>query len=136
MKLMSVQPTTADTTGRHFYDIGMALECPVSWDTVGGFAVCRPHGDLDAFTVVRFRQAIAEIPSDSVVIFDLSEVPFIDSAGLGALVGGIRRIRDLGGEAVVATDRPVHRNLLHTTGFDRIVKITGDVTEAAAVLAA
>lgn len=133
---MTVQPTTADTTGRHLYDLGIALDCTISWETVGELAVCRPHGDLDAFTVVRFRQAIAEIPPDSTVIFDLSQVPFIDSAGLGALVGGIRRIRDLGGEAVVATDRPVHRNLLHTTGFDRIVTITGDVNEAAAVVAA
>lgn len=133
---MTLQPTTADTTGRHFYDLGMALDCTVSWETVDGFAVCRPHGDLDAFTVVRFREAIAEIPSDSIVIFDLSGVPFIDSAGLGALVGGIRRIRDLGGEAVVSTNRPVHRNLLHTTGFDRIVRITDDVNEAVAVLAA
>lgn len=136
MKPMTVQPTTVDTTGRHLYDLGMALDCTVSWESIEGFAVCRPHGDLDAFTVVRFREAIAEIPSDSTVIFDLSAVPFIDSAGLGALVGAIRRIRDLGGEAVVATDRGVHRNLLHTTGFDRIVRITGDVNEAAAVLAA
>ncbi|HVA74802.1 MAG TPA: STAS domain-containing protein [Acidimicrobiales bacterium] len=132
---MTVQPTASESTDRELYDIGMALDCTVSWDTAGGHTVCHPRGDLDAFTVVRFRQAIAEVPSASVVIIDLSDVPFIDSAGLGALVGGIRRIRDLGGEAVVSTNRPVHRSLLHTTGFDRIVTITDDVAGAVDVLA-
>lgn len=132
---MTVQPITGPATDEQFYDLGMALDCTVAWETISGHIVCRPQGDLDAFTVVRFRQAIADMPSASAVIIDLSGVPFIDSAGLGALVGGIRRIRDLGGEAVVSTNRPVHRGLLHTTGFDRIVTITEDVEGAVAVLA-
>ena len=129
---MSVQPTAREVTDRQLYDLG--LHCSVLWDTAGDYTVCRPRGDLDAFTVVGFRQAIADVPTASPVIIDLSGVPFIDSAGLGALIGGIRRIRDLGGDAVIATNRPVHRNLLHTTGFDRIVTITDDVDGAAAVL--
>jgi len=35
----------------------------------------------------------------------------------------------------VSTNRPVHRSLLHTTGFDRIVTITDDVAGAVDVLA-
>ena len=52
---------------------------------------------------------------------DLSGVPFMDSAGLGALIGGIRRVRDGGGAISVLCDRPAITRLLHTTGFDRIV---------------
>ncbi len=36
----------------------------------------------------------------------MSGVPFVDSAGLGALIGGIRRARELGGDVAVACDRP------------------------------
>ena len=48
----------------------------------------------------------------------------MDSAGLGALIGGIRRAREAGGEVAVACSRPTLTRLLHTTGFDRIVPVT------------
>lgn len=54
----------------------------------------------------------------------------MDSAGLGALIGGIRRTRENGGEVAVACSRPTLTRLLHTTGFDRIVSVTETVDEA------
>jgi anti-sigma B factor antagonist len=98
------------------------------------YTVCRPAGELDAFSVHEFRQALAEVASSRRLIIDLSTVPFVDSAGLGALIGGIRRVRELGGVVVVACGRATLASLLHTTGIDRIVTVTGTVTEAAAWL--
>ena len=40
------------------------------------------------------------------LLIDLSAVPFMDSAGLGALIGGIRRAREAGGDVAVACSRP------------------------------
>ncbi len=59
--------------------------------TAEGYTICRPIGELDAFTVSQFRQALAELASKPRLIIDMSGVPFVDSAGLGALIGGIRR---------------------------------------------
>jgi anti-sigma B factor antagonist len=64
----------------------------------------------------------------------MSEVPFVDSAGLGALIGGIRRTREAGGEVAVCCNRPTLVRLLHTTGFDRIVTVAETIEEAAAAL--
>ncbi|MEM7340926.1 MAG: STAS domain-containing protein [Actinomycetota bacterium] len=94
------------------------------------YTLCRPSGELDAYTVGTFREALAEIAGKSHVLIDLSEVPFMDSAGLGALIGGIRRARDADGEVAVACSRPALTRLLHTTGFDRIVPVTESVEEA------
>jgi anti-sigma B factor antagonist len=85
---------------------------------------------LDAFTVTQFRQALAELASSSRLVIDLGGVPFVDSAGLGALIGGIRRVRELGGEVTVACPRPALARLLHTTGFDRIVSVVASADEA------
>ena len=52
-----------------------------------------------------FRQALPELTDKKQVIFDLSAVPFIDSAGLGAIIGAIRRVRENGGEAVVCAPK-------------------------------
>jgi anti-sigma B factor antagonist len=99
-----------------------------------GYVICRPVGELDAFTVSQFRQSLAELASNPRILIDMSGVPFVDSAGLGALIGGIRRARELGGDVAVACNRPTLTRLLHTTGFDRIVTVTETVEAAAAAL--
>ena len=99
------------------------------------YTVCRPVGELDAYTVGQFRDALGELADAHYLLIDLSAVPFMDSAGLGALIGGIRRAREAGGDVAVACSRPTLTRLLHTTGFDRIVSVTETVDEAATALA-
>ena len=60
------------------------------------YTLCRPVGELDAYTVSQFREALGGLASKPYLLIDLSAVPFMDSAGLGALIGGIRRTRELG----------------------------------------
>ncbi|MCB0977373.1 MAG: STAS domain-containing protein [Acidimicrobiales bacterium] len=103
-------------------------------DESGGYTLCRPVGELDAYTVAAFRQSLGELATHPQVVIDLSEVPFMDSAGLGALIGGIRRAREHGGEVAVACSRPTLTRLLHTTGFDRIVPVTETLDDAVAAL--
>lgn len=102
--------------------------------TPEGYTICRPVGELDAFTVSQFRQALSEMASSHRLLIDMSGVPFVDSAGLGALIGGIRRVRELGGDVAVSCSRPTLVRLLRTTGFDRIVTVAETVEEAVAAL--
>jgi anti-sigma B factor antagonist len=95
------------------------------------YTLCRPVGELDAYTVSQFREALGGLASQQYLLIDLSSVPFMDSAGLGALIGGIRRAREAGGDVAVCCNRPTLVRLLHTTGFDRIVTVTDTVAEAA-----
>jgi anti-sigma B factor antagonist len=98
--------------------------------------VCRPVGELDAFGASQFRQALAGLAfTGGLVLLDLTGVGFVDSAGLGALVGGIRRVRELGGDIAVVCPKPRLAQLLHTTGFDRLVSVYVSVDEAATVFA-
>ena len=98
--------------------------------------VCRPIGELDAYTVGQFREALASFAGVPRLVIDLSGVPFMDSAGLGALIGGIRRARESEGEVAVACSRPTLTRLLHTTGFDRIVPVTETLDAAIDALGA
>jgi len=107
----------------------------IELDEGDGYTVCRPVGELDAYTVNKFREALGELANKPKLLIDMSEVPFVDSAGLGALIGGIRRAREVGGDVAVCCNRPTLVRLLHTTGFDRIVTVTDTIDEAAASLA-
>lgn len=108
----------------------------IQLDQADGYVICRPIGELDAFTVSQFRQALAELASNPRILIDMSGVPFVDSAGLGALIGGIRRARELGGDVAVCCNRPTLTRLLRTTGFDRIVTVAETVEQAATALMA
>jgi anti-sigma B factor antagonist len=99
-----------------------------------GYTLCRPIGELDAYTVSQFREALGRLSRSSKLLIDMSGVPFVDSAGLGALIGGIRRARESGGDVAVFCNRPTLTRLLHTTGFDRIVTVSDDMDEAVAAL--
>lgn len=99
-----------------------------------GATICRPTGELDAFSVQEFREHLANLAGDQAVIIDLSGVPFMDSAGLGALIGGIRKIREADGEVVVVCDRAAVLRLLHTTRFDRMVTVVPTLEQASAEL--
>ncbi len=110
------------------------LEIAVDRSEAPAYVLLRPAGELDAYTVAQFREALGELAEENRVVIDLSDVPFMDSAGLGALIGGIRRIREAGGRITVACARPNLMRLLHTTGFDRIVPVEEAVDEAVAAL--
>ena len=99
-------------------------------EIAGDQIICRLAGELDLSAVAQFRQVLADVPSGSRVLIDLSAVSFVDSAGLGALIGGIRRTRDRGGNAALACHRPGLRRLLRTIGLDRLVTISDDVQGA------
>jgi len=99
------------------------LEEMAGGDEAARVAVCCPEGDLDTCTVSAFREGAAALCGWPWVIFDLSRLTFMDSVGLGALIGAIRRVREAGGQAIVcAPRRPVGR-LLRTVGLDRIAPV-------------
>ncbi|HEX6393519.1 MAG TPA: STAS domain-containing protein [Acidimicrobiales bacterium] len=100
-----------------------------------GIAVVSVAGTLDASTVGSFRQAVAETISSEDLVIDLSRLVFIDSSGLGALVGVIRRVRESGGQAAVACSSPVVTRVLCSAGLDRIVTVSESLDEATAALA-
>ncbi len=96
----------------------------------GDYVICRPSGEIDAYSVGTFREKLSELVAEPRVVIDLSDVTFMDSAGLGALIGGIRKVKQNEGTISVACSRGSLSRLLHTTGFDRLVVVTDSLEEA------
>jgi anti-sigma B factor antagonist len=90
-------------------------------------------GYLDAFSVTAFRQAAADYKLVPKLIIKL-DTTFLDSAGLHALVGAVRQVRDQGGEAAVVCTHPRIAHVLRATGFDRVVTLSQTVDQARAAL--
>lgn len=91
-------------------------------------------GEVDSSTAPQLREAIRRGVGLRHVIIDLRSVPFVDSAGLGALVCGVREIRASNGVAALCIGRGPVKRLLNMTGFDRIVPTASSLEEAHALL--
>jgi anti-sigma B factor antagonist len=96
--------------------------------------ICRPVGEIEAHNVDEVRRGFGSLTGEQLVVLDLSEVTFIDSAGLGCLIGMVRRVRGVGGDVSVVSTRGHLTRILSTTGFDRIVPVEGSVSEALAAV--
>jgi anti-sigma B factor antagonist len=92
--------------------------------------VLHVEGSLETESVPRFRALVAGLPRGTNVVLDIRDVPFVDSAGLGALIGAIRRVRENGGEALICRPRPSVRRALHLTAIDRSVSVVSNIVEA------
>ena len=111
---------------------GEEAEVRLVFSEIDGTTVCRPEGELESLTAGQLREAAAWLCGHRRVVFDLSAVDFIDSAGLGALVGAVRRIRESGGAVALFSSRATVTRLLRTAGVDRVVPLTGSLDEATA----
>ena len=107
----------------------------VRLDVTDGHTICRPVGELDAYSAPGLRESMALLISVPKLVVDLSEVPFIDSAGLMALVSGIRRVRDGGGRIVVCSAQRHVQRLLDVVGFGTVVNVARNRDEAYRMLA-
>lgn len=96
-----------------------------------GFEIVAVAGEIDISTVTRLRERLFEqADTGRPVIVDLDDVTFIDSAGLGALVGAYRRAAERGGSLHAVCGRPHTRKLLWMTGIDRRIPLSASLNEA------
>ena len=87
---------------------------------MNGPTVLAPHGDLDIATVGGFRESLNDAVRDSggTVVVDLSEVDFVDSSALGAVIETYERMRRSGRElAVVVPPGTAVAVMLNLTGL-------------------
>jgi anti-sigma B factor antagonist len=102
-----------------------------------GVVIVAVNGDIDISTVTRLRERLSGLADrGQPLIVDLNRVTFIDSAGLGALVGAARRAAAHGGSLHAVCARPQTRKLLWLTGVDRRIPLAATVDGALMFLAA
>lgn len=103
-------------------------------ETVGGpaGAVLIVLGDLDMAGAPGLRQAVvAEVTAGSrLVVLDLTAVDFVDSVGLGVVVGALRRLRAHDGDLMVVCPEPRIRQVFELCDLDRVFDLHVDVEAA------
>ncbi|WP_131742427.1 STAS domain-containing protein [Actinomadura roseirufa] len=99
-----------------------------------GLTVVKISGEIDVFTSPRLREALLDIIDNGGphLLVDLGEVTFLDSTGLGVLVGIYHRLRARDGSMsfVGANDRV--RRVFHVTQLTKIFVLHPSLEDAIA----
>lgn len=104
-------------------------------DPLGEQLIISLTGDSDLSAVANVRSAFHEALNDgwSLVLVDLTDVTFVDSATLGILVGLHRRCAEKGGASVLVNPQPDVSRLISLSGLDVLLNVAADRETAAAV---
>jgi anti-sigma B factor antagonist len=98
-----------------------------------GHAIVTAGGEIDLSTVTRLRERLFElVASGRPQVVDLDRVSFIDSAGLGALIGTANRAAAHGGSVYAACGRQKIRELFRLAGLDCRIPLARTLDEALA----
>lgn len=111
------------------------LDISVARET-GGVPVIKLEGEVDIYTCPQLKDTIIRLIDDNHyhIIIDMEKVPYIDSAGLGVLVGARRRVGEHDGSISIVNPNPSVYKVLEITRLTKIFDVYRDKEGALAAL--
>jgi anti-sigma B factor antagonist len=106
------------------------MEIPI--ENVNGVGVAAvPVDELDASNSTEFKRDIAPVlQSQTKLVLDLSQLRFVDSSGLGAMLSCLRQLSAKGGDLKLCSMSKQVRALFELVRMHRIFDIYGTKDEA------
>jgi anti-sigma B factor antagonist len=100
--------------------------------TEGDRAIVEVGGEIDVYTAPRLREALVELVDEGKyrLVVDLERVEFLDSTGLGVLVGGLKRVRTHDGSLSLVCTQERLLKIFRITGLDKVFDIHEDIASA------
>lgn len=100
--------------------------------TSGSLTIARLSGELDHHSARMMRTEIDRELSEkhpTRLVLDFSAVTFMDSSGIGLIMGRYKIMNGYGGNIIIAAPPAYIKKVLHLAGIDRLAAITDNFTE-------
>ena len=109
------------------------MELALDSHTDGPFEIIEVGGEIDVYTAPRLREAIVTAieAGHTRLVIDVEKVEFLDSTGLGVLIGGMKRLRSTDGDLTLVCTQPRILKVFEITGLNRAFAIHDTVEQAA-----
>ena len=104
----------------------------VTFNEIEKAFVIKTVGDIDAYHSATFKQKVLEHFDNTdkkIIALDLSEVSYIDSAGLGSIVSLIKESKKVKKELVLYALQPQVKKIFEMTKLDKIIRIIDTESE-------
>ncbi len=105
----------------------------LSKDIQNNCLIMRLKGDLDMHSVPEFKDEMVtnmEQYNLKILILNLKNVKFIDSSGLGAILGRYRVLKDNGGRIIIVGLTPRIERIFELSGVLKLMPVYKTETEA------
>jgi anti-sigma B factor antagonist len=101
---------------------------------VDGKTIVAVGGEIDVYTAPKLRDKITELVAAGVydLVVDMGEVEFLDSTGLGVLVGGLKKVRAHDGSMRLICNQERLLKIFRITGLAKVFVIHGSQADALA----
>jgi anti-sigma B factor antagonist len=101
-----------------------------------GVAVIVLDGEVDVYTSPRLKQEMVDLLNRGQVnlVVDLNGVQYLDSTGLGVLIGGLKRAREREGDLRLICENMRILRIFEITGLTKIFEIDRTEEDALAKL--
>lgn len=108
------------------------MELDIKSERDGGVCMLKLSGEVDVYTAPTLKERIVSAVDDGCkeIVVDLDGVGFIDSSGLGVLVGGLRRVKERSGSIRLVCTRENILKIFRITGLDKVFPIFATLEEA------
>jgi anti-sigma B factor antagonist len=108
------------------------MELSLATRTVAEHTVLEVGGEVDVYTAPRLRERLVELVDGGArhVVVDLVRVDFLDSTGLGVLVGALKRLRAAGGTFSLVCSKEPLLKIFRITALDQVFPIFPSVDAA------
>ncbi len=99
-----------------------------------GRAVVAVGGEIDVYTAPKLRDQITELVAGGSyhIVIDLEAVEFLDSTGLGVLVGGLKKVRANDGSLELICSQERLLKIFRITGLAKVFVIHGSANASIA----
>jgi anti-sigma B factor antagonist len=110
------------------------VDLTLSTRAEGDRSVVVVGGEIDVYTAPKLREHIIDLVSNGShhLIIDMENVDFLDSTGLGVLVGGLKRVRAHEGSLDLVCTQDRILKIFRITGLTKVFAIHATVDEALA----
>jgi len=108
------------------------VDFSISTRSEGAYTIVEVVGELEVSTVPRLRERLKDLIADGDyhLVVDLQGVDFLDSTGLGALVGGLQRVYPHDGSFQLVCTRQRILKIFALTGLINVFSIHSSVESA------
>jgi anti-sigma B factor antagonist len=115
------------------FDAGGLVDLSLSTRSEGDRTIVEVGGEIDVYTAPRLREQLVDLVADGKyhLVVDMERVDFLDSTGLGVLVGALKRVRNNGGELALVCTAPRIRKVFEVTGLTKVFSLYDTVDSAA-----
>jgi anti-sigma B factor antagonist len=102
--------------------------------TEGAYTVIAVTGEIDVYTAPKLREALISLVNagNHHLVVDVEGVEFLDSTGLGVLVGGLKRVRTHDGSLQIVCTHERLLKVFRITGLTKVFPIHDSVADAVA----